>query len=135
MNNNSTIEHSSVKSSNGSLNMLSREVPQIHILHPVMSCYLSLRDQGIDVETWIKNVDTDKVSIKDYPDVKAEELHYYYKLFRYLEKNGYFGDMQLENPSKKRLEPRGEACHSSYASQIRCRGYENGSLAGITLLT
>jgi hypothetical protein len=134
MKNKSTVKQTTIKSSNGRLNLLNREVPQIHVLHPVMSHYLSLRDQGLDVESWIKDVDIRKVDIEDYPDVKTEELYYYYKLFRYLEKNGYFGKAKQEKSSKQRSEHRNEGCRFSSADRVECRDYNHGNFAGIMLL-
>jgi uncharacterized protein len=140
MKNKSTVEKLTFKSSNGNRYLLSRKVPQVLLLHPVMNHFLVLREQGIDIETWIKNADIDNGGIEDYPDVRIEELHYYHNLYRFLESNGYFDDVKQENWMEKKSDARGVEYHLANTNQIvfevtdacnlRCRYCGYGDLYG-----
>ena len=79
-----------IKSKNGNKYLLSRNIPQVLLLHPVLNYIVELDNENINVEDWINDLDSEEIIIKNNIKTTKKELIYYYKYYRFLQENNYF---------------------------------------------
>jgi uncharacterized protein len=79
-----------IKSENGNKYLLSRNIPQVLLLHPVLNYMVELDNENINIEDWINDLDSEEIIIENNIKATKKELIYYYKYYRFLQENNYF---------------------------------------------
>jgi len=80
--------------------LISRNIPQVLLLNPILNYLLELYKKGIDLKDWLARLKVEEIQIAD--DVKAnkEELGYYYEYIKFLEHHKYFKAIKRYNMSE-----------------------------------
>ncbi|MCP4217505.1 MAG: radical SAM peptide maturase, partial [bacterium] len=79
-----------IKTTRGNDYLISRNIPQVLLLHPVLNYLSGLAEQNVDLEDHIEKMRGTEIAIEENITIAAEELVYYYRHYLLLRDNGYF---------------------------------------------
>jgi uncharacterized protein len=91
-----------IKSGNGNDYLVSCSIPQVLLLHPILSHLLELSEGGTDLKEWIETMNVEGIELGNGIIATKEEIKYYYNYLSFLEKNHYFKDVKKYNMTGKR---------------------------------
>ncbi|GEM_PF-37104 len=84
--------------------LLSRSIPQIMLLHPVLHYLIELEEQGTKLDEWINTITPGNIEIENYPKLSKGELLYYLNFYFLLKKNNYFNEIKSIDKMNQRCD-------------------------------
>ncbi len=83
-----------IKTQRGNDYLVSRNIPQVLLLHPALNYLLEQAAKGIDLQRHIQNLPDGEISLEENITLPTRELLYYYQQYLLLKENGYFKEMK-----------------------------------------
>jgi uncharacterized protein len=73
-----------------------RKAKKTQLCHPLLHYILRLSLEGIDVRSWIDNLEDGSIEIENYGHFLKKEVDYYYQKYLLLKEDGYFAEIDQE---------------------------------------
>jgi len=91
-----------IKTESGNNYLISRNIPQVLLLNPILNYLLELYKKGIDLNEWLDKMTVEEIAIEDNLKASKEELRYYYEYIQFLENNKYFNTVKRHNMTENK---------------------------------
>lgn len=107
-----------IGSAGGNRYLLTRRIPQVLLLHPVLHHIIELEDKGVDAAEWIGGLTSGGMEIAGNIETTREELLYYYKYYLFLKGHGYFKETVKVKMKDRRFDADTVKRHLASTEQI-----------------
>jgi uncharacterized protein len=107
-----------VRSGGGNRYLLTRRIPQVLLLHPVLHYIIELEDKGVDSAEWIGGLESRSLEIEGNIETSKDELLYYYNYYLFLRENGYFKETAKVKMKDRRFDADTVKRHLASTEQI-----------------